>query len=202
MTPRIFIAYPGLFNCASKFARKLDSITRRLEALEIVMCADANGLVRAYVEGKRKIISTRIVTALDGAGITHVVVFDEGEEASELVEWTRGQRLPLRRITVAITRAVNIKREPEHHSESNSATYEYIGRGSYWGNPHALFENGETREDVMRKFKYDFEYNKFLNVDVTRVHELAGKRLGCFCKPAPCHGDILAEFLNSYDDGA
>ncbi|MCG6418638.1 DUF4326 domain-containing protein [Vibrio fluvialis] len=28
-----------------------------------------------------------------------------------------------------------------------------------------------------------------------------GKRLGCFCKPDDCHGDIIAEFLNSYDDG-
>lgn len=26
-----------------------------------------------------------------------------------------------------------------------------------------------------------------------RVAALAGLRLGCFCKPAPCHGDLLAE---------
>jgi len=23
------------------------------------------------------------------------------------------------------------------------------------------------------------------------LHELKGKRLGCWCKPLPCHGDIL-----------
>lgn len=25
---------------------------------------------------------------------------------------------------------------------------------------------------------------------------LKGKKLGCFCKPSPCHGDIIAEYLN------
>lgn len=27
------------------------------------------------------------------------------------------------------------------------------------------------------------------------LHELKGKTLGCFCKPKPCHGDILVEML-------
>lgn len=29
-----------------------------------------------------------------------------------------------------------------------------------------------------------------------RVQGLAGKRLGCFCKPNACHGDIIAEYVN------
>lgn len=29
-----------------------------------------------------------------------------------------------------------------------------------------------------------------------RVGDLAGKRLGCFCKPNACHGDIIAEYVN------
>ncbi|TBV87515.1 DUF4326 domain-containing protein, partial [Citrobacter freundii] len=28
-----------------------------------------------------------------------------------------------------------------------------------------------------------------------------GKILGCHCKPYPCHGDVLARFLNELDDG-
>ncbi|MFA0332436.1 DUF4326 domain-containing protein [Vibrio cyclitrophicus] len=27
------------------------------------------------------------------------------------------------------------------------------------------------------------------------------KRLECFCKPEACHGDVLADYLNSWDDG-
>ena len=29
-----------------------------------------------------------------------------------------------------------------------------------------------------------------------QVHELQGKTLGCFCKPHPCHGDIIKEYLD------
>ncbi len=63
-----------------------------------------------------------------------------------------------------------------------------------------MFEDGD-RDEVIRKFKYDFDYDKFLNIDKSKVYSLAGKRLGCFCKPQACHGDVLADFLNSWDDG-
>jgi hypothetical protein len=28
------------------------------------------------------------------------------------------------------------------------------------------------------------------------VKALRGKVLGCFCKPRPCHGDVLLEFVD------
>jgi hypothetical protein len=31
----------------------------------------------------------------------------------------------------------------------------------------------------------------------TRVLDLYGKRLGCFCKPKPCHGDVIVEWLEN-----
>jgi hypothetical protein len=64
-----------------------------------------------------------------------------------------------------------------------------------------MFEEGDDREEVIRKYKYDFDFEKFPHIDKSEVHKLAGKKLGCFCKPATCHGDILADFLNEYDDG-
>ena len=64
-----------------------------------------------------------------------------------------------------------------------------------------MLEAGESREEVIRKYKYDFEFDKFPNKDKSKVYELSGKRLGCFCKPQECHGDVLADFLNSWDDG-
>lgn len=30
--------------------------------------------------------------------------------------------------------------------------------------------------------------------------KLRGKKLGCFCKPKPCHGDVIVEILNMLDD--
>lgn len=31
---------------------------------------------------------------------------------------------------------------------------------------------------------------------IPRLRELKGKRLGCWCKPQKCHGDIVAEFAD------
>ena len=31
----------------------------------------------------------------------------------------------------------------------------------------------------------------------SKLQELRGKRLGCWCHPLPCHGDVLVEFVNS-----
>jgi hypothetical protein len=36
---------------------------------------------------------------------------------------------------------------------------------------------------------------------LARVSELAGKRIGCWCKPAACHGDVLAELADALPSG-
>jgi len=64
-----------------------------------------------------------------------------------------------------------------------------------------MYDEGESREEVIRKYEYDFQYDKFPNKKKSDVLKLAGKRLGCFCKPQACHGDVLADYLNSWDDG-
>ena len=201
MTPRVFIAYPALFNCYSKFARKLGMITRDLSDFEVVMCSDSNNFIHLHFENDSRVLAIAEISAVSDAGITHAVIFDDGETFPHLCNWAREQQLTLRHIQVTLTRVINIKTDPQYQRQINGPDYEYIGRGSYWGNPHAMYENAESREEVIRKFRYDLEYDKFINIDITRVHELSGKRLGCFCKPAPCHGDVLADFLNSYDDG-
>ena len=33
-----------------------------------------------------------------------------------------------------------------------------------------------------------------------RIHALKGKHLGCFCKPYPCHRDIIKEYIGTLDD--
>jgi hypothetical protein len=75
----------------------------------------------------------------------------------------------------------------------------YIGRGSDWGNPYAIGIDSD-REEVIRKYQYDFE-RSYLKSSKEQLLKLRGKTLGCHCKPAACHGDILANYLNSLDDG-
>jgi hypothetical protein len=69
----------------------------------------------------------------------------------------------------------------------------YIGRGSKWRNPFRIGVHG-NREEVIRKYK-DYLLSK--PELMGSLEELRGKVLGCFCKPKPCHGDVLVELLDS-----
>ncbi len=83
--------------------------------------------------------------------------------------------------------------------------YTWIGDGiepfQYSFYPYQCpFEIGKdgTLEEVIAKFRKYF-YRR-LKTDPSfrgRVHELWGRVLGCKCSPDLCHGDIIAEYLNS-----
>ena len=81
------------------------------------------------------------------------------------------------------TRTVNCRREK----------YDvYIGRPSKWGNPFSIGRDG-TRQDVIEKYKKWIQIQPGL---LNSIEELRGKRLGCFCTPLPCHGQVLIDLLN------
>lgn len=72
----------------------------------------------------------------------------------------------------------------------------YIGRPGLFGNPYEMSEEADRKRviDEFRKYfaeriKTDEEFRK-------AVEALRGKVLGCYCKPKPCHGDVIAQYLN------
>lgn len=67
----------------------------------------------------------------------------------------------------------------------------FIGRPSKWGNPFEIGP-GMTREQAIALFRVHVKRSGLL----ADLHELQGKRLGCFCAPDPCHGDVLVELAN------
>ena len=77
--------------------------------------------------------------------------------------------------------------------------YVYIGRAnrstnlsaSAWHNPY-LIGNGKSRAAVVAQFR---EYVLRSSDLLKRLSELEGKRLVCWCAPALCHGDALAELV-------
>lgn len=192
----ILILYPKEFNCQSKFDRKVNNILKNINLYSISYIDDYNSLIRNYSE-QNEVNIFKIYEV--NSSITHAIIFDDGEEFIKEINLINSLNIINRVIKILITRVINIKDNNQY--KENSDKYEYIGRGSYWGNPYAIFDNeGDTRDDVLRKFEYDFNCDSFLNKKKNEVHKLAGKRLGCFCKPYACHGDILANYLNSYDD--
>ncbi len=74
----------------------------------------------------------------------------------------------------------------------------YIGRGKgsrgKWGNPFSVKKYG--RKECLRQYEHHIINNPKLLKD---LHELKDKTLGCYCKPLPCHGDILARLADETD---
>ncbi len=85
----------------------------------------------------------------------------------------------------------------------NQDSYDvYIGRQtrsgykkSIWHNPFKVGRDG-TRQEVIAKYeRYLLEERPDL---LCRLPELRGRVLGCWCAPAPCHGDVLLGLADSF----
>ncbi len=119
--------------------------------------------------------------------------------------------VPDRGASLPVTRVVNL----------NTDEYDvYIGRRSnprvhmltegvrpgeegWLGNPHPigmcdLCGREHTRDECIEEFRKDF-YVKLDEDSVFKkaVLELKGKRLGCYCKPKNCHGDVIRDYIES-----
>lgn len=71
----------------------------------------------------------------------------------------------------------------------------YIGRPSRWGNPFLMGADG-TREEVIAKYEVWIQEPEQAALRA-RLPDLKGKRLGCYCAPAPCHGDVLVRLADA-----
>lgn len=71
----------------------------------------------------------------------------------------------------------------------------YAGRGSILGNKHRIGRHC-TREQSIARYKIDFYKRIEKDPKFKRaVLNCKGKRVGCFCKPLPCHVDVIVEYL-------
>ena len=197
----LLVLLPEEFNCYTKLERKLDRISSSLMNFKITTNSP-NELLKLYQEHNRDCIEVSYLPDWKSVEFTHAVIFKDDEIFNDDEEYIRLLNIPLRIIQIKITRVINIDTDIHFRSIKKNDVYEYIGRGSPWGNPYSMTTHDEEdRKNVIHSFKYDFDRDILLKVKKNDVYKLAGKRLGCFCKPFDCHGDILANFLNSWDDG-
>lgn len=69
------------------------------------------------------------------------------------------------------------------------------GYRQIFGNPFPVKAFG--REGCIERFKTYFLDRVKVDSDFRKeVLKLKGKRLGCFCKPDACHGDVIAAWLD------
>lgn len=80
----------------------------------------------------------------------------------------------------------------------------FIGRGSPYGNPFSHVKSAyntikvASRQEAISRFREWIETPEIVLVNWPKpssdmLRALRGKRLGCFCAPQPCHGDVLIE---------
>lgn len=80
---------------------------------------------------------------------------------------------------------------------------------SIWANKHKISEDS-TREQVIELYEKEIleknqkgeitkEQLQFLKpFGLAAELFLKGKKLGCWCKPEACHGDVLIKLINEY----
>jgi hypothetical protein len=94
------------------------------------------------------------------------------------------------------TTVVNVRSEPYDIYIGRANIH--LGEGeSEFHNPFKIDEeSGTTRARAIKQFR-DYFYTRLENEPEFKesVFKLKGKRLGCWCKPNPCHGDVIVEYL-------
>lgn len=198
--PTVLIAYPRAFSCYGKFERKLTTILSNFNQFHIAYMSDDNNFISKHLSSDKR-VNDAITSSIDEEHlnrISHAIIFTDGETFNHLIDNAKTHGVKSRIINVGITRVAN--------KDKGDKFDIYIGRGSDWGNPYAVGfgaspgEEQNDREEAIRKFKYDFDKGYLKNSKEDAL-ELKGKILGCHCKPLACHGDVIADYLNSLDDG-
>ncbi len=189
--PTILIVYPKEFICYSKFERKISKLFANLPRFSLAMINDYNGFIAQKMNGDQRVQNAIKTSEEEFINVTHAVIFNDGESFNHILNELKHKGVVSRIIDTEITRVVNV--------DKNESYDVYIGRGSDWGNPYAIGFDGD-RDEVIRKYQYDFDRG-YLKSSKEQLLKLRGKTLGCHCKPAACHGDILVNYLNSVDDG-
>lgn len=124
--------------------------------------------------------------------VTNVVDDDRCHCLSFTWDTSAGQGINLR---IVPARVVHWRREP----------YDvYIGRPSPWGNPFSHREGTQARYRVDSRAEAVTRYEDYIRASpglLRLLPTLRGKRLGCWCAPKACHGDVLVKLLAEYESG-
>lgn len=192
----VAIAISADVTCADHVIERLDRMLSRMDSYEIIAINDKHLIIDQFAKARNFKITNRTCNNRVGAkqalaSATHVIIFWSGYDLNEVIFLASLYKLPTKISAIPITSVVN--------KDSGSAFDIYIGRGSLLGNPFPI-EHGsdKDRSHVIEKYKEHFYTNIVTNPEMQRYLEgIRGLRLGCHCKPLPCHGDIIADYLNN-----
>lgn len=193
---KVIIGYTSNLNSYEYFCKKMVQALSLLDDFEIYSIADEKKYIKKFfpediVKDFKKLSGAEEKKKLFSEA-THAIYIWDGTELNETIFNSYLQGMNVNILPIETTKVVNVDKNQKYDI--------YIGRKTPWGNPYVIGDKGMTREVVIEKYKEYFE-NNFLS-DPSKKKELLslkGKILGCHCKPLPCHGDVIARYLNSLD---
>ena len=126
-------------------------------------------------------LPAEIKTITSGAGFLHVANVDDGQMNSLLPRviqhsWGKGT-LYFRKVSTTL--------EGPLGGENGT---------SIWANPFKIVR-GDPPGPTLATYKRHVRSNPLL---FHQVPLLMGKTFGCWCKPSPCHGDVLVKLVKEY----
>jgi hypothetical protein len=197
---RLLIALSKGFALRRQFEEKIEKLLSSFTPQEIAIAQDERLIGERYFSERGVAIkpillgNTRSAAKRSIDQFTHVVVFWDGDDLTDLVFFAKLLQKNLRIVPVQLAKVRNKDKEERFDV--------YIGRGTPWGNPFpiGLGGTGDSREVVVEKFRTYFNDQILTDPEKKKfLLSLRGYRLGCHCKPLACHGDIIAEYLNSFE---
>ncbi|MGH3762261.1 DUF4326 domain-containing protein [Actinophytocola sp.] len=123
--------------------------------------------------------------------------------------WTRAERSLARAVLDGRTVVVNVRKGGPHKNlvpwlvEAGMLTYVgHAGARHSWpasdfANPFVRLRDVD-RDEMVRRYRAWLADQPEL-LDRVRAGELSGRALGCWCAPAACHADVLAEEADRAD---
>lgn len=175
---------------------KLDEALSAINECALVAVNDTQQFIKNYGEERGiqvsfKNCTSRIAAKQIASKATHLIVFWSGLDLTDLIFFAVQRKIPTKLIPLLVTTVVNRDKGQDFDV--------YIGRGTPLGNPFAIEHGTDAdRAHVIGRYREYFFKELIVKPDIKNYLEgLRGLRLGCHCKPLPCHGDVIAEYLNS-----
>lgn len=140
-----------------------------------------------------RVLRDAVVRAPEKVADAIAALAESWREERIFAHWTPSERDLLKRLRSGETVVVNMR--DEAHGRfwkwcEQAGHAERIDRRSEWGNPFVLPDDGD-RDTVCDAFAdHYWPHKPSLHA---KVRSLQGKALGCWCAPARCHGDFIAE---------
>ena len=123
--------------------------------------------------------------------LTAAIIAKAAQEAKPEYEWSQSELERKAVVEAGGTVVANMHQDSDRallHWAKTTGRFARIDRNSDWGNPFEMPADGD-RDTVCDSYEIFFARKLSLH---SRITELEGKVLGCWCYPQRCHGDFLA----------